>query len=371
MKKCLQLTIFFLVIATLAQAQTNNGGGCRKAIVVTPGVYTLDSFVAGVATYSNIFPFPDKAKWYKYTPTADGLMTISSCNGGSDTRLFLYAGSCDTLIQAGYNDDFCYYDATSGDEYAASITKPVKANKSYFFEWDNAWDTTVFSFSLSFSTFTPRATQLCETSTTVGLGVTHVDSLFGFASRGDANRANWYKYTPSTNGKLTVTTCGQPADTRLWMYRGICSSLVLINSGDDDCLSSSGDSLSASITNQTVTAGTTYYFEWDDSWENSPFDFILTFQAANGIEEERLAQSVSISPNPASEVLSLSMNFEKNTDLTVNIVNNIGQKVLSKKIPNILRGSESLDLSRLNSGIYIVEITDGQTRTNKKLVISR
>ena len=370
MKKFLLLTIISTLLATLSLAQTN-GGGCRKAITITPGVYTIDSFVTGVATYSNIAPFPDKAKWYKYTPTADGLMTISSCLGGADSRLFLYAGSCDTLVQAGYNDDFCDIDASSSDQYAASITKPVKANKTYFIEWDNAWDTIRLSFSLSFSAFSARAAQTCETATSIASGVTNVDSLFGFSSRGDASRANWYKYTPTQNGRLSISSCGQNADTRVWMYRGICNNLVPINGSDDDCLTSFGDSLAASIANQIVTAGTTYYFEWDDTWENSAFSFLLTFDATTSVADDNLGQHVSISPNPATDVLNLDMNFEKTNDLNVQIFNNIGQAVFSKKLPNILRGVETLDLSHLKTGVYIVEISDGNIRTNKKLVISR
>ncbi|MBL7816867.1 MAG: T9SS type A sorting domain-containing protein [Saprospiraceae bacterium] len=370
MKKLKLLTIFSFLWLGVAFTQ-NNGGGCRKAITITTGTYILDSFVTDVATYANIFPFPDKAKWYKYTPTADGLMTISSCNGGSDTRLFIYSGTCDTLIQAGYNDDFCYVDGTSGDEYAASITKPVKANKTYYLEWDNAWDETLFSFTLSFSTLTLRANQTCETATTVAVGVTSVDSLFGYASRGDASRANWYKYTPTKNGKISLTTCGQGTDTRVWMYRGICSNLVLVNDSDDDCTSPSGDTIAVAITNQVVTAGTTYYFEWDDTWENAPFQFLLTFDAANGVEEDRLAQSVAMSPNPAQDVLNLDINFEKATDLTIRIRNNIGQVVQTKKVPQILRGGTNLDVSQLNAGIYFVELSNGATQVNKKLVISR
>ena len=374
MTKIRLLTIIALLSASFLMAQ-NNGGGCRKAIIVTPGTYIVDTLVMGAATYSNYPPFPTKAKWYKYTPTMDGLMTISSCNGGADTRLFLYVGSCDTLIQAGYNDDFCDVDPVSGDEYAASITKPVKANKTYFFEWDNAWEDPPtpfrFSFSLSLAAYVPRATQTCETASSIALGTTNVDSLFGFASRGDANRANWYKYTPTKNGKLSVTSCGIPVDTRVWMYRGICSNLVLINGSDDDCRGGPTDSIAVAITNQTVTAGTTYYFEWDDVGNDyDRFSFLMTLDVANGVEEERFSQSVTMSPNPASDYVNLAMNFEKSTDINVRIFNNMGQTIFTKKMPNILRGVTALDLSYLNTGVYIVEISDGQIRTNKKLVIS-
>ena len=251
----------------------------------------------------------------------------------------------------------------------------MKAGKSYFFEWDNAWEDLAiqpytFSFSLSLAAYTPRATQTCETATNIALGTTNVDSLFGYATRGDANRANWYKYTPNKNGKLNITSCGNVVDTRVWMYRGICSNLIPVNDSDDDCFSGGPDTIAAAIVNQTVTSGTTYYFEWDDRWENLPYSFLLTLDAANGIEEERLSQSVTMSPNPASDYLNLDMNFDKMTDVSVRIFNNMGQSVFSKKMPHILRGAELLNLSHLNTGVYIVEISDGQTRTNKKLVVS-
>ena len=136
-------------------------------------------------------------------------------------------------------------------------------------------------------------------------------------------------------------------------------------------MSSSNDTIAAAVSNQLVTAGTTYYFEWDDTWENEPFQFLLTFDAANSVAEEQLQNNVIMSPNPASSILNFDMNFDKTTDINVRILNHLGQTVFSQKMNNILRGAKSIDLSTLISGIYIVEISDGQTRANKKLVISR
>ncbi len=267
MIKNLLITSIFLIALPILVAAQNNGAGCAKAIPATIGTYQVDSMFKGVATFSNFPPFPTRAIWYKYTPPIDGLMTISTCGGGADTRLALFTGTCAGLASAAYNDDFCDFDG-SGQELAASIAKPVKAGTSYFWEFDNAWDSIPFTFSLSLTTFTPRATQTCATATTIAPGITAVDSLFGYASRSDAAHANWYKFTPSRNGKIGINTCNNDVDTRLWVYRGTCATLVPIADSDDDCISGRGNMYAVSIQNLDVTAGQTYYFEFDDGGEN-------------------------------------------------------------------------------------------------------
>jgi hypothetical protein len=369
MKKNLLIALLFLLASPIFLAAQNNGAGCVKAIPAALGTYTVDSMFRGAATFGSIDPFPKRAIWYKYTPPTDGLMTISSCGGGADTRLFLYTGTCTQLALAAYSDDYCDFDG-SGEPLAANIAKPVKAGTAYFFEFDSAWDSIPFTFSLSLTTFTPRATQICATATAILPGITAVDSLFGYASRGDAARANWYKYTPLRNGKIGINTCNNDVDTRLWVYRGTCAALVSIADSDDDCASGRGYNYAVSIQNLDVTANQTYYFEFDDGGENSDFAFVFTFDVASSVADNRLAQSVNLAPNPATHAVDLVVELDKTSDLTVRIFNTVGQQVLVEKMDKILRGSLRLNVSDLKSGVYIVEVSDGVAKTRKKLVIN-
>ena len=370
MKKNVLVAFLFLVFAPVFMTAQNNGAGCAKAIPAVLGNYIVDTMFRGVATFSNFDPFPSAAIWYKYTPPTDGLMTISSCGGGADTRLFLYTGaSCGQLASVSFSDDFCDYDG-SGEQLAANIVKPVKAGVPYYFEFDNAWDNADFAFNLSLTAFTPRATQICATATTIAPSIISVDSLFGYATRGDANRANWYKYTPTRNGKIGLNTCGNATNTRLWVYRGTCAALVPVADSDDDCFGVF-DSIAVSIKDLAVTAGQTYYFEFDDGWENNDFSFIFTFEFANSVADEKLNQAVSLAPNPASDAVELIVDLDKTSDLNVKILNTVGQQISVQKITNILRGPFKLNISDLKSGIYVVEVSDGVAKTRKKLVISR
>ena len=371
MKKNPLITFFFLLALPIFLAAQNNGAGCAKAIPAAVGAYRVDTMFRGAATFGNLNPFPTRAIWYKYTPPADGLMTISSCGGGSDTRLFLYTGTtCAQLASAAFSDDYCDFDG-SGEPLAANIAKPVKAGTQYFFEFDNAWDSIIFTFSLSLTTFTPRATQVCSTATTILPGIINVDSLFGYASRSDAARANWYKFTPLRNGKIGINTCNNDVDTRLWVYRGTCAALVPIADSDDDCASGRGNSYAVSIQNLDVTANQTYYFEFDDAGENSDFPFILTYDVASNVADNHLSQSINLAPNPTTDAVDVVVDLDKTSDLTVKVFNTVGQQVLTEKRDKILRGSLRLNVSDLKSGIYIVEVSDGVAKTRKKLIINR
>ena len=368
MKKIGLIALLSVAISFVGIAQ--NGGGCTKAITITTGTYRIDSFIKGTATYARLFPFPTAAKWYKYTPANDGLLTISTCGGLSDSRVFMYTGTCDSLKLAGYNDDFCESYPGSGDGGAANLVKLVKAAKPYYIEFDNAWDTARFPFTLTLTTYAPGATQDCSTASAILPGLIKVDSLFGYASHGDASRANWYKYTPTRNGKISLSSCGSDADTRVYVYKGACTALTTLAESDDDCLSGV-DSVASVIKNLAVVASTTYYFEWDDIGQNYPFSFVFTFDATSSIADDALGQSIAMYPNPTSDVVNLDFDLPTASDLTVQIFNAVGQSVLNKKFEKILRGGETLDVSDLKSGVYIVQVSDGARRTNKKLVVSR
>jgi hypothetical protein len=362
------IVFLFCLKSLLLLAQT--GGGCNNAIPITQGVYTVDSMVLGAASFSLFYPHPTKAKWYKYTPNQDGLLNISACGSGSDTRLFLYVGNCSALSLFAANDDYCTIEV-NGDEISSDVSKFVKAGKTYFIEWDNAWESKAFKFSLAFNAnATVRETQACQSAKLITPGIIKVDSLFGYASHGDASRANWYKFIPKSNGKIGLSTCGIDIDTRLYIYKGDCTTLTSIAEGDDECDGIVFDSLAVAIQNLSVTANTIYYFEWDDSWQNDPFDFTFTFDATSSLNDETLSKSIILVPNPASDFLDLSYSFEKPANIDIKIFNTIGQVILSKKMGAILRGVEKVDISSLQSGIYLVEIAEGERRTNKKLVIN-
>jgi hypothetical protein len=137
MKKLL-LLFTLLGSGIVAIAQTS----CATATTITTNgtlsfaSYTASTFTAGCFGSTTGI----KARWYKYTPTANGEITISSnlpANNGTtytdDTRLSVFTGtSCTALTCVDANDD-------TDTNYLSELTVPVAAGTTYYIQWDNYW----------------------------------------------------------------------------------------------------------------------------------------------------------------------------------------------------------------------------------------
>ena len=107
-----------------------------------------------------------------------------------------------------------------------------------------------------------------------------------FAGTAAAPKANWYKFTPTQSGTLTVgsniapnvagtaTTSG--VDSRLSILTGSCAGPFTCVASNDDT-NEAGFDYRSLVSNVTVAAGTTYYIVWDNRWQSTTFSFQLTF----------------------------------------------------------------------------------------------
>ncbi len=72
-------------------------------------------------------------------------------------------------------------------------------------------------------------------------------------------------------------------------------------------------------------------------------------------------RSVALFPNPFSNTLSLKFNLEKNLDLRIQLLNNLGQVVQNQSFKNIENNqSILLDATLLPSGMYLVQVISAQ-----------
>lgn len=89
-----------------------------------------------------------------------------------------------------------------------------------------------------------------------------------------------------------------------------------------------------------------------------------------GVDELSKISEISIFPNPASTTLALSFLAKESGDLTVSIADVLG-KTISKQLIDVKTGvfNQNIDISELNNGIYLLELTQGQeTKVIKFLV---
>lgn len=94
-----------------------------------------------------------------------------------------------------------------------------------------------------------------------------------------SSHADWYKFTPPTSGTVSIASCGYGVDTRVFVYSGSCNNLTSVANNDDACILGQGsnNAWASEILDISVTAGTTYYIEWDDRWSEDPVTFDFTY----------------------------------------------------------------------------------------------
>jgi hypothetical protein len=94
------------------------------------------------------------------------------------------------------------------------------------------------------------------------------------------------------------------------------------------------------------------------------------------IEVVKFAKSkiaeVSFYPNPVKQNLQVNVSEVNTNNAVVNIINNLGQIVITKTVPKTSGNSIlNLNLAALNDGVYYLHLIDGKDKTIEKFVISK
>lgn len=95
----------------------------------------------------------------------------------------------------------------------------------------------------------------------------------------------WYSFTPTANGEISVST-NLPTndgntnsnDTRISIATGLCTGTLTCVLGSDDIdADATPPNYLSELLNVPVTAGTTYFIQFDDRWSTKPADFTFEF----------------------------------------------------------------------------------------------
>jgi len=92
--------------------------------------------------------------------------------------------------------------------------------------------------------------------------------------------------------------------------------------------------------------------------------------ALTGITETNFNGKATLYPNPANSVAYIDVELLAKAPITIKLYNNVGQIIGQQNHAASLGGRFTLPVSKLNSGIYFVEITTQTQRLVKKLVMA-
>ncbi|WP_396180474.1 GEVED domain-containing protein [Flavobacterium sp.] len=265
--------------------------------------------------------------------------------------------------------------AITGITYAASALTPLT---TYYFHVRSVCSIGTYSTwnTVTFTTVaTPPVNDDCATATVLTPGGTFATNPLVGTNIGSTASAGapapgcasylggdvWYSVIVPASGNITfdsASVSGSPiSDSGMAVYSGPCSTLVLVECDDDDSL----DSFSKiSLTNRTP--GEVLYVRfWE--YENNAFG---TFQVS-AYDASLSAVSFDTSnfvayPNPVKDVLNLSY---KTAISNVKVINLLGQEVVNAKANT---NDVQVDMSALNAGVYIVNVTVDDTVHSIKVI---
>ena len=359
----------FLFLTFIPQKGRTQNSTCVDAIVVPVGTYEVTDFSGNGA----VFQGATAAAWYRFEPTTAGVFTVSSCDGGGDTRLVIMllddCANSDNLQIINSAEDNCA-DGKGGNT-ASTISVVATAGFSYVIYWDNGQSEDGFTWSLSFeSEESSIEGSTCETAIPITIGTHQVDSLAGIgAAFSDAVSAKWYQYTPEKTSVLAINSCESNINTRLFIFAGGCEPSQIIGQDDDGCGTSGASMLSD---NTIVDSGKVYYVYWDDHWSKEGFSFQLDLvELPSAISEPVWAKDIQLYPNPATHHLLVHYTFQEYKDLTMTIFNSLGQAFLLEHWRAFNVGQIEIPLTDFSEGIYFLRLNSAEGQVTRQFVISR
>ncbi len=123
----------------------------------------------------------------------------------------------------------------------------------------------------------------------------------------------------------------------------------------------------------TITSGGTNVYTKSTAFAGEDIALWKTANS-NGISELNSSISnISIYPTPAKNAASLSLDLIQNENVTVNVINTVGQVVYSQNLNNLSAGNHVINFNAENwaSGIYNINISTTNGTTSRKLVITK
>lgn len=141
--------IYLLIIVLLFSVRGLAQLTCATPMNVTYSIYTVSAIngtqIPPTACASNGMTNVTAANWYKFTPTTNTTVKVSTLlaqNVGKDTRFHVFTGTCAALTCLTGNDDF-------GDTLLSEATFAVNAGTTYYIVFDNRWSSVGFDFQIS------------------------------------------------------------------------------------------------------------------------------------------------------------------------------------------------------------------------------
>jgi Secretion system C-terminal sorting domain len=172
---------------------------------------------------------------------------------------------------------------------------------------------------------------------------------------------------------ITLTVSPLPVVTYVELNDTVCSQqgIIALTPGNPIGGSYSG-SFVAGTSFDAALAGpgsyaVNYVYTDTNGCINGDTSVIIVVNCAGVSENQILANSILINPNPASDFISLSFDTQSDVENSIRIFNTIGELV---DVKDVQLGKINLDVSKWQAGLYYIHVRSGNYFASKKVIVS-
>jgi hypothetical protein len=342
----------------------------------------LSCYTAAEAVLGENFA-PAQNTWYTFTAPSFMMLYITSCDPRNTTDPYEY--SYDTYLQLfsdcegtmiAENDDL-EWDACPSNRASSGLLLPMNEGETIkiFWPWmfTSVGDADGFFFHLNASY--PIDGDVCETAIPLTLPVVnHFGTTVGFEDDYDLSPCSPFSNYMDGNDKvysINLEYDGYLTGNILGAYGSIhvldkCPKEELQK---NNCKAFIGGPNGGEFIKR-IGAGE--YYVIISTWAPpQTVDYLLnmSFEEGSGINDNNLASSLTVYPNPTDGKFTVSISNVEAKDLTVELVNISGQVVYRNEVKAVYTYNNDIDASSFAKGVYYLKVNDGTEVKVEKVVI--
>jgi hypothetical protein len=325
--------------------------------------------------------------WWKYTADRFQLVTVNSCSPhqdlsadqsyGYDTWLYVYADCEGTLI--GENDDMTWETCPYNRPASEIANIPMNEGETIYIFWPLAFADAAFAYDEMVFNIIPAYPidgDVCETAIPLTLPVVNMfGSTVEFGDDYDSSPCSPYSNYMDGNDvvyKINLENDGYLTASILGAYGSIhvldkCPKEELLK---ENCKAFVGGPNGGPINDKRMQAGD--YFVIISTWAPpQTVDFLLnmSFEEASGVNDNSLANSLRVYPNPTNSEFTVSVTQADVSDLTIELVNISGQVVYRNEVKSVYSLTETIDVREFAKGVYYLKVNNGEEVKIEKVVV--
>lgn len=349
--------IYFWSNSTSSQVTTVSSSGTYNVLVITPaGCQNTDTVVVTINNQPDANLGPDTSicsssvtldagnpgctyLWSNMsttqTVTVGGgtyIVTVTDPSGCSDNDTIVVTTNSAPTVSAGQDVDICPNQSTT-----------LSATGALFYQWSNG-----------------ATTQ----STTVNPSITTVYYVTGFDANGCfASDVVVVNLLPASNAMFTASVTGA---TGIFTNQSSNAVSYSWNFGDG----SPADITQNPVHTYTLNGTYTVTLTVTGPCGTDTYTQVITISQV-GLQDNDLANTLSLYPNPNDGHFTLAFEFSKAKDATIEVLDIAGRIIYSDKQTGITVYKKDLDLSNADSGMYQVRIITTEGVVTQKIVVQR